>query len=141
MAGSRQSKSKVAAKAKSHRAQAKASAAQPGRSRRPQTVAQRAAQKIRENFKSLSEQSSYVRVYPATGRTLYQQLMVDIEARDGGCSSVIFGGRYYESMSTRYSDEDSFFGMLKPDAEDDSAPNADLLEVERISFSLILCLI
>ena len=66
---------------------------------------------------------------PHTGRSLYQQLQHDIAQKDGGDASIVFGGLYYEDMAHRYSDEGSLFGLLRPDAGDDSAPNGQLLQV------------
>ena len=66
---------------------------------------------------------------PHTGRSLYQQLQHDIAQREGGDASIVFGGLYYEDMGHRYSDEGSLFGLLRPDAGGDSAPNGQLLQV------------
>ena len=124
------SKKKAAGKAKGARAKAKAGAAgSSGSGRARLSLAQRAQQKLRENFKNLNEDAQYVKLYPQTCRTLYQQLMIDIERKDSGDNSVVFGHRYYEQMTNRYSEADSLFGLLRPDVKDETPVNDKLLEV------------
>ena len=129
-AAKKSSKSGAAAKAKS----SKAGAAAKRGGRKPQTVPQRAQQKLRENFKHLSEHGQFVRVHPPSGRTLFQQLQVDIAAKDAGSVHVFFGLLYYETMTMTYSDSDSYFGLLKPDPLDLSPPNPVLLQVETLCY-------
>ena len=132
------SKTKAAGKAKAARASAKSGAVgSGGAGRKKLTIPQRAQQKLRENFKNLSEHAQYVRVWPQSARTLYQQLQVDIENKDSGDNTVQFGGKYYEAMCNRYSDDDSFFGLLRPDAKDETPPDDDLLEVDLCRHSLV----
>ena len=126
-----QTKSKAAKQAKGARAKAKASA---GSGRKALTIPQRAMQKLRENFRHLSEHCQMVKVHAPTGRSLYQQLQHDISLKDGGDAGIVFGGLYYEDMGHRYSDEGSLFGLLRPDAADDSAPNGQLLQVAFVLF-------
>ena len=111
---------KVTAKAK-----AKAAAA---RARKASTIPQKAAQKLRENFKHLGEPAQYVRIYPVTGRTLYQQVQHDIGLKEAGDTTIVFGHTYYSEWTEKYSEDDSYYQALKPHPDDISVPNDKLLE-------------
>ena len=117
----------AAARGKKGAAKAKAKA-KAARARKSQTIPQKAAQKLRENFKTLQEPAQYVRIYPPTGRTLYQQVQHDIGLKEAGDSTVVFGHTYYSEWTEKYSDEDSYYQALKPDPADTSVPNEKLLE-------------
>ena len=81
---------KPAGKSKA-RGKAKSKAAPRG----PQTLKQRAGQKIREDFSDLGDSQAYVQLFGATGLTLEEQLMADLKMRDDGDSSITFGKLYY----------------------------------------------
>ena len=81
---------KPAGKSKA-RGKSKAKAAPRG----PQTLKQRAGQKIREHFSDLADSQAYVQLFGATGLTLEEQLMADLKMRDDGDSSITFGKLYY----------------------------------------------
>ena len=76
-----------------------------------------------------------MRIYPPTGRTLYQQVQHDIGLKEAGDSTVVFGHTYYSEWTEKYSDEDSYYQALKPDPADTSVPNEKLLEANSSSSS------
>ena len=108
-------------------AKAKAKAAAQ-RNRGAQTTQQRAQQKIRENLRHIGDDSLYIRVLPATGRTLLQQVVVDLDAKAAG-KDIKFGHLYYEALTQQYSADDSTWSALRPNPEDDTPVDPKLIEV------------
>ena len=115
---------KPAGKSKA-RGKAKSKAAPRG----PQTLKQRAGQKIRENFSDLADSQAYVQLFGATGLTLEEQLMADLKMRDDGDSSITFGKLYYAEKKNHYAARDSIFVSLTAGPGDTSEVDPQLCKV------------
>ena len=112
----------------SAKAAAKAKAKAAARNRAAQTTQQRAQQNIRENLRHMGDDSLYIRVLPSTGRTLLQQVVIDMEAKAAG-RDIKFGHMYYEALTQQYSAEDSTWAALRPDPAGDTPVDPKLMEV------------
>ena len=123
---------KPAGKSKA-RGKAKSKAAPRG----PQTLKQRAGQKIREHFSDLADSQAYVQLFGATGLTLEEQLMADLKMRDDGDSSITFGKLYYAEKKNHYAARDSIFVSLTAGPGDTSEVDPQLCKV----VFLLLCLL
>ena len=81
------------------------------------SVAQRAAQKLRENFVSLTEEEREGYAPEATGLTLRDKLEKDIKDSDEK-GTISWGKWYFESLRTVYRSEKSIHKLLSPDPAD-----------------------
>ena len=100
-----------------------------GKSRGPQTLKQRAGQKIRENMAGLSDSQIFVAVYPPSGLTMEEQVMADLKAKEAGDATIAFGKWYYAELRNRYAAKDSVFVSLSPGADDTSIVSPQLSQV------------
>ena len=117
------------------RASAKASsAASPSDKRRKMTAEQRAQQKLRENFSSMTEEERECVVSSESGLTLRATLERDVRRGDEG-AEVAFGKWYFESLRTEFRTESSVFHLLAPpkDCKEEVAPK--LLEASCVPWA------
>ena len=97
-------------KASAAKAKAKASAV-PARTQSAQT---RTLQKLRGNYTDLDAYQKNSQLFPATGRTLKDQLIHDITSKDEGKLDVTFGKLYHAEMKQRYAKTTCFFVPSHP---------------------------
>ena len=104
----------------------KIAAASPDEKRRKLTVEQRAQQKLRENFGSLTEEEREA-VVSSDGHTLRATLEKDIKRSDAG-EDVTFGKWYFEGLRTEFRTEKSVFNLLSPPKDNNQTVAPTLME-------------
>ena len=96
---------------------------------RGKTIAQRVAQKLRENLGELTDTQLYVLQDQKTARTCAEQVRHDVVANDNGTARVTMGKFYYDGLRRQYADKDSYFAALAPAADDTSCVDPALMKV------------
>ena len=120
----------------SAKAKAKAKGQQSKTAEKRMSPKQAALQKVRENFKLLPEHCKYVKISPATQRTLPQQVEYDITLKRAG-GVVPFGKSYYRDLTHVYSPDNCAFVALKPDPADPSVVTPGCLKANIFKLSVI----
>ena len=102
-------------------------AASPSEKRRKLTVEQRAQQKLRENFSTMTEEEREAVVSNESGLTLRGTLERDIKRADEGLP-VHFGKWFFEGLRAEFRTEESIFHMLTPPKDDQSKVSPKLMQ-------------